>query len=375
MQRVCRLRPHQDQRPGTMPLTCAFMVHPTRPGPRQRSRAARRPVGRPCWCRWCRRAVVHVVGERGVRRPVAGRVAVGERDQGLGHVSVRARTQAVGGDLEPVDQGHVCALGARLAISLTARPVRKRAPCGPVLPPLQVAGSGQGSEERLGQQVGGLSVGRILAVLGGLAQLAKISEPGPDAGDDLQVGPIADEAPPALSLSPGNVAACFGYFMETGRPEGSKFSPDSLLAFCSQIVSWYAKGERPDASLVHEMIKDYGFAVVVLGWAIRPSFTHHCSKRVCVQSRLSGVRAALGDPPLHATHGRACALPESKHVPILIYCSARDRQQAAAAALQRERGARSVARLQGAVRLCCPSAHIHKCTGLRRRAGSCHSLS
>ncbi|MDX3321147.1 hypothetical protein PV415_30010 [Streptomyces sp. ME03-5684b] len=106
--------------------------------------------------------------------------------------------------------------------------------------------------------------------------------------------------------------------METGKPERSKFSPDSLLAYCSRIVSWYAKGERPDAFLVREMIKDYGFAVVVVGWAIRPSFTYHCSKRVCVESRLSGVRAALGDPPLHAAHGRACALPASKHDPTLI---------------------------------------------------------
>ncbi|MFG3132836.1 tyrosine-type recombinase/integrase [Streptomyces tendae] len=54
-----------------------------------------------------------------------------------------------------------------------------------------------------------------------------------------------------------NVAAYFGYLMETGKPDGSKYSPDSLLAYCSRIVSWYAKGDRPDASLVREMIEDY----------------------------------------------------------------------------------------------------------------------
>lgn len=54
-----------------------------------------------------------------------------------------------------------------------------------------------------------------------------------------------------------NVAAYFGYLMETGKPDGSKYSPDSLLAYCSRIVSWYPKGERPDASLVREMIEDY----------------------------------------------------------------------------------------------------------------------
>ncbi|MFP1628869.1 hypothetical protein ACLB9X_27680 [Streptomyces sp. 5K101] len=54
-----------------------------------------------------------------------------------------------------------------------------------------------------------------------------------------------------------NVAAYFGHLMETGKPDGSKYSPDSLLAYCSRIVSWYPKGERPDASLVREMIEDY----------------------------------------------------------------------------------------------------------------------
>lgn len=55
-----------------------------------------------------------------------------------------------------------------------------------------------------------------------------------------------------------NVAAYFGHLMETGKPDGGgRYSPDSLLAYCSRIVSWYPKGERPDASLVREMIEDY----------------------------------------------------------------------------------------------------------------------
>ncbi|MEU3098142.1 tyrosine-type recombinase/integrase [Streptomyces sp. NPDC006967] len=54
-----------------------------------------------------------------------------------------------------------------------------------------------------------------------------------------------------------NVAAYFGHLMETGRPDGGKYSPDTLLAYCSRIVSWYPKGERPDASLVRELIEDY----------------------------------------------------------------------------------------------------------------------
>ncbi|MGW1617221.1 hypothetical protein ACWCQZ_49465 [Streptomyces sp. NPDC002285] len=47
----------------------------------------------------------------------------------------------------------------------------------------------------------------------------------------------------------------------TGREScplvGSKYSPDRLLAYCSRIVSWYPKGDRPGASLVREMIEDY----------------------------------------------------------------------------------------------------------------------
>ncbi|MFD9081709.1 tyrosine-type recombinase/integrase [Streptomyces erythrochromogenes] len=54
-----------------------------------------------------------------------------------------------------------------------------------------------------------------------------------------------------------NVAAYFGHLMEKGKPDGTKYSPDSLLAYCGRIVSWYPKGERPDGSLIREMIQDY----------------------------------------------------------------------------------------------------------------------
>ncbi|MEW2417553.1 tyrosine-type recombinase/integrase [Streptomyces sp. NPDC046866] len=54
-----------------------------------------------------------------------------------------------------------------------------------------------------------------------------------------------------------NVAAYFGHLMEKGKPDGTKYSPDSLLAYCGRIVSWYPKGERPDGSLIREMIEDY----------------------------------------------------------------------------------------------------------------------
>ncbi|MFF0515477.1 hypothetical protein [Streptomyces sp. NPDC004250] len=170
-----------------MALNCVFMVYPTRPDPRIGPErhgvqgvvlaGVDGAVG----------SVVDVVGEGGVRRPVAGGVAVGERDQGLGHVSVRARAQVVGGDLETVDQRDASVLGAGLDHLDDSPASEEEALYGRVLPPLQVAGAGQGPEERLGRQISGLAVGGILAVLGGLAQLAKISEPGPDAGDDSQV--------------------------------------------------------------------------------------------------------------------------------------------------------------------------------------------
>ncbi|WP_234021902.1 tyrosine-type recombinase/integrase [Streptomyces sp. Amel2xE9] len=58
-----------------------------------------------------------------------------------------------------------------------------------------------------------------------------------------------------------NVAAYFGYLMERGKGKpGSPYvpySPDSLLAYCTRIVTWYPKGQRPDGSLVREMIEDY----------------------------------------------------------------------------------------------------------------------
>ncbi|MEV7383634.1 tyrosine-type recombinase/integrase [Streptomyces lydicus] len=55
-----------------------------------------------------------------------------------------------------------------------------------------------------------------------------------------------------------NVAAYFGYLMETGKDQaGTKYSPDTLLAYLTRIVSGYPKGDRPDGSLVREMIEDY----------------------------------------------------------------------------------------------------------------------
>ncbi|MFI8265306.1 hypothetical protein [Streptomyces sp. NPDC085665] len=54
-----------------------------------------------------------------------------------------------------------------------------------------------------------------------------------------------------------NVAEYFGHLMEKGKEDGTKYSPDTLLAYCARIVSWYPKGERPDGSLIREMIEDY----------------------------------------------------------------------------------------------------------------------
>lgn len=54
-----------------------------------------------------------------------------------------------------------------------------------------------------------------------------------------------------------NIAAYFGHLMEKGKEDGSRYSPDTLLAYSARIVSWYAKGERPDGSLIREMIEDY----------------------------------------------------------------------------------------------------------------------
>ncbi|OAH10869.1 phage integrase family protein [Streptomyces jeddahensis] len=46
--------------------------------------------------------------------------------------------------------------------------------------------------------------------------------------------------------------------METGKDkEGTQYSPDTLLAYLSRIVTWYPKGERPDSSLVRDMIEEY----------------------------------------------------------------------------------------------------------------------
>ncbi|WP_326594209.1 hypothetical protein [Streptomyces sp. NBC_01294] len=62
-------------------------------------------------------------------------------------------------------------------------------------------------------------------------------------------------AQPATTTA--NVAAYFGHLMEKGKEDGSRYSPDTLLAYCARIVSWYKKGDRPDGSLIREMIEDY----------------------------------------------------------------------------------------------------------------------
>ncbi|WP_051774677.1 tyrosine-type recombinase/integrase [Streptomyces sp. NRRL S-237] len=54
-----------------------------------------------------------------------------------------------------------------------------------------------------------------------------------------------------------NVAAYFGHLMEQGKDDGTRYSPDTLLAYSARITSWYPKGDRPDASLVRQMIEDY----------------------------------------------------------------------------------------------------------------------
>ncbi|MFV5997640.1 tyrosine-type recombinase/integrase [Streptomyces sp. NPDC056231] len=54
-----------------------------------------------------------------------------------------------------------------------------------------------------------------------------------------------------------NVVAYFDHLMESGKKDGSQYSPDSLLAYLSRIVTWYRAGERPDGSLVRQMIEDY----------------------------------------------------------------------------------------------------------------------
>ncbi|GLV88371.1 hypothetical protein Slala03_80600 [Streptomyces lavendulae subsp. lavendulae] len=45
--------------------------------------------------------------------------------------------------------------------------------------------------------------------------------------------------------------------METGKEDGSPYSPDTLLAYLVRIVTGYEKGDRPDGSLIREMIEDY----------------------------------------------------------------------------------------------------------------------
>ncbi|MFE1270541.1 hypothetical protein [Streptomyces sp. NPDC058758] len=58
-----------------------------------------------------------------------------------------------------------------------------------------------------------------------------------------------------------NLAAYIGHLIETGRGKPREpfqpYSPDTLLAYCTRIATWYPKGERPDDSAVREMIEDY----------------------------------------------------------------------------------------------------------------------
>jgi hypothetical protein len=58
-----------------------------------------------------------------------------------------------------------------------------------------------------------------------------------------------------------NLAAYIGYLMERGKGKPGApydpYSPDTLLAYVTRIVTWYPKGERPDGSQVREMIEDY----------------------------------------------------------------------------------------------------------------------
>lgn len=58
-----------------------------------------------------------------------------------------------------------------------------------------------------------------------------------------------------------NLAEYIGYLMERGKGKPGApyvpYSPDSLLAYCTRIVTWYPKGERPDGSQVREMIENY----------------------------------------------------------------------------------------------------------------------
>ncbi|WP_240362055.1 hypothetical protein [Streptomyces sp. MBT27] len=54
-----------------------------------------------------------------------------------------------------------------------------------------------------------------------------------------------------------NVAEYIGMLMDTGQPDGTPYSPDTLLAYLSRILTWYAKGKRPDGSAIRDMIEDY----------------------------------------------------------------------------------------------------------------------
>ncbi|MEU3499498.1 hypothetical protein ABZ726_01590 [Streptomyces hundungensis] len=59
------------------------------------------------------------------------------------------------------------------------------------------------------------------------------------------------------STTAANVAEYIGTLMDAGQPDGTPYSPDTLLAYVSRILTWYPKGERPDGSAIRDMIEDY----------------------------------------------------------------------------------------------------------------------
>jgi hypothetical protein len=59
------------------------------------------------------------------------------------------------------------------------------------------------------------------------------------------------------STTAANIAEYIGTLMDDGQPDGTPYSPDTLLAYVSRILTWYPKGERPDGSAIRDMIEDY----------------------------------------------------------------------------------------------------------------------
>lgn len=59
------------------------------------------------------------------------------------------------------------------------------------------------------------------------------------------------------STTAAHIAEYIGTLMDTGQPNGTPYSPDTLLAYLSRILTWYPKGERPDGSKIRDIIEDY----------------------------------------------------------------------------------------------------------------------